>query len=239
MIVAIHQPNFFPWLGYFDKIARADVFILMDNVQFPKTGGTWLNRVQVLVQGQPAWVTMPIVRAYHGVRCVCEMRINNAFAWREKLLRTLSVNYGRAPFFEDVYPFLEKLINYSTDSLVAYNLNAIQALSREFGLGASKFLLGSSLFVNGQATDLLIAMVKAVGGSAYLAGGGAGGYQEDEKFALAGLELMYQKFDHPTYPQFRSEKFVAGLSIIDVLMNCGFDQTRTLIMRKQNAVKKI
>lgn len=230
-VVAVHQPNFFPWLGYFNKIARSDIFIFMDNAQFPKTGGTWVNRVHLLVHQQPAWVTAPVVRSYHGTRSIGEMEINNTLPWREKLLRTITSNYGRASFFKQVYPLLEQLVNYSTDSVAAYNLNAIQALSRKFGLDVSKFELGSSLNVDGHATDLLIAMVKKVGGSAYLSGGGAGGYQEDEKFALAGLELIYQNFEHPTYFQFRSKDFVAGLSVIDALMNCGLDQTRELILR--------
>src|ERR1041385_6733376 len=67
-LVAIHQPNFFPWLGYFNKIARADIFIVLDNVQFSKTGGTWSNRVRLLLEGWPMWATLPVERSFHGVR---------------------------------------------------------------------------------------------------------------------------------------------------------------------------
>jgi hypothetical protein len=81
-LVAIHQPNFFPWLGYFDKLARADVFILLDDAQYPKTGGTWSNRVQLLINEKPAWVTVPVVRSYHGVRQIREMRIDEQRPWR-------------------------------------------------------------------------------------------------------------------------------------------------------------
>ena len=85
-LVAIHQPNFLPWLGYFDKIARADVFVMLDSVQFAKTGGTWSNRVQMLVGGQATWLTMPIVRSYHGVRTYRQMEIDEEQSWRKKLL---------------------------------------------------------------------------------------------------------------------------------------------------------
>ena len=99
MIVAIHQPNFFPWLGYFDKLARADVFIALDHVQFPKTQGNWGNRVQLLVGGKAKWTTVPIRRDYHGVRRFDEMLIADEEPWRKGMLQTLRTNYGKAAAF--------------------------------------------------------------------------------------------------------------------------------------------
>ncbi|MCK4394323.1 WbqC family protein [Candidatus Bipolaricaulota bacterium] len=237
-IVAIHQPTFFPWLGYFDKIARADLFIVMDNVQFPKTAGTWSNRVRLIVNRRAAWVTMPIVRAYHGTRLICEMQINNATPWRTKVLKTIEMNYVRASFFKEVFPLLMRLVNNPTDSLADYNIAAIRALVSVLGINPSKLILGSTLDVKGKATDLLIAMTKEVGGTAYLCGGGAAGYQEDEKFAEAGIELIYQNFRHPEYPQINTAEFIPGLSIIDVLMNCGFENTQALLIHDREAVDR-
>lgn len=228
-VVAIHQPNFFPWLGYFDKITQSDLFIIMDNVQFPKKGGVWSNRVQLIVNGQAAWVTMPVVRAYHGTRRISEIQINNTPPWRAKLLKTIQMNYSRAPFFEAVFPWLSELVNNPTDQLVAYNLSAIRSLMKALKLDTSRLILGSSLEVRGKATNLLISMVRAVGGTAYLSGGGAAGYQEDEKFLAAGIELIYQNFQHPVYPQASTAEFVPGLSIVDALMHCGFEATRVLL----------
>src|SRR5437660_1563044 len=137
-IVAIHQPTFFPWLGFFNKLARADLFIVLDSVQFPKKGGTWANRVKLLIGGKAAWVTMPVVRNYHGVRTYTEMLIDNTSAWREKLLKTIRTNYNRAPFFEEVSPLLEALINNPTDRLTDYNLSAITSLARIVRIDVSK-----------------------------------------------------------------------------------------------------
>lgn len=230
-VVAIHQPNFFPWLGYFDKIARAGVFLVMDNVQFPRTGaGTWINRVRLIVGGYPRWVTMPIVRAHHGLRRIDEMRINNTTPWRAKLLKTVQMNYGRAPCFDAVFPFLTKLVENPTDDLVEYNLSAIRSLATALQIDTSKFTLGSSLGVGEKSgTDLLISMVKAVGGTAYLCGSGAVAYQQDDRFETEGLELIYQNFQHPTYVQANTQEFVPGLSVIDALMNCGFEKTGALL----------
>ena len=93
-VVAIHQPNFFPWLGYFDKLARADVFVELNSVQFPKTGGTWTNRVRLMIGGKPQWFTVPVIRSYHGLRTIGEMEINPSEPWRVKFLRTVVRGVG-------------------------------------------------------------------------------------------------------------------------------------------------
>lgn len=229
-IVAIHQPNFFPWLGYFNKLARADVFLVMDNVQLSKKGGTWSNRVRLLLNGQAAWATMPIVRSYSGRRDIKDIKIDQSKSWQATLLKTIEANYRRAPFFEVVFPLISQLVINPTDCLTTYNLSAITTLSTTLNLDASKLVMGSTLSVQDGGTNLLISMVKAVDGTAYLCGGGAGGYQEDDKFGRQGIELIYQDFKHPEYPQLNTSEFIPGLSIIDVLMNCGFEKTRELII---------
>src|SRR2546422_7550332 len=124
-LVAIHQPNFFPWLGYFNKIKSADLFLVLDNVQFPKKGGNWLNRVRLITNGQPAWITMPVVRAYHGLRRIDEIQIDDRAPWRSKFSKTVETNYRGAPFFDEVFPLLIQLVNDPTDSLAQFNLSAI------------------------------------------------------------------------------------------------------------------
>lgn len=228
-LVAIHQPNFFPWLGFIDKMARADIFIFLDNVQFPKTGGTWINRVQIMLQRQAGWVTIPMMRSYHGTRRINEMQINNQTDWRRKLLKSIRMSYSRAPHFREAFSWIEALVNNVTDRLADYNITALLSLAKTLEIDANKFVLGSSLGVETQPTAMLIDMVQAVGGTGYLCGGGAAGYQEDEKFAQAGLELIYQGFQHPRYPQVSATEFVPGLSVIDALMNCGFGKTKTLL----------
>ncbi len=228
-VVAIHQPNFFPWLGYFNKLVRADVFVVLDNVQFPKTGGTWSNRVRLLVDGRPEWATMPVVRTYHGVRAINEMEIDNSLPWREKLLKTLETNYHRSQNFSQVFPVVAELVKNPTANLAEYNRSAIESLAISLGLDTSKLVVASTLAAEGQATDRLVAIVRAVGGTAYLCGSGAIGYQEDAKFAAAGLELIYQDYQHPVYPQGATREFIPGLSIIDALMHCSFPCTGALI----------
>jgi hypothetical protein len=122
------------------------------------------------------------------------------------------------------------LINNQTDSLAEFNLSAIRALSISIGLDPAKFVVGSTLGICGKGNELLVEMVKSVGGTAYLCGDGAVGYQEDERFRGAGIDLVYQRFQHPVYQQRGASEFKEGLSIVDTLMNCGFDATRDLVL---------
>jgi hypothetical protein len=229
IVVAVHQPNFFPWLGYFDKLVRADRFVLLDNVQFSKTGGTWSNRVRLLADDAPVWVTMPVERAYSGLRPLSEMRIDNRQPWRRKMLQTLRTYYAKAEHFDAVFPEIARLIDNGTASLVDFNREAILALSTFLNIDTTKVVLGSSLAVHGHATDLLVSTVHAVGGSTYLCGGGSSGYLDEAAFERAGLRLVYQEYVHPAYPQGHNRQFVPGLSCIDALMHCGFAGVRALL----------
>ena len=229
-LVAIHQPNFFPWLGYFDKIARADVFVVLDHVQFPKTrDGNWTNRVKMDVYGTAAWVTVPLARGYEGFRRIDEMRIDPASPWRRKLLRALQDSYGRAAAFRDVFPAITELVNHPAELVADYNLNAITGICTELDLPTTHLVRSSTLDVDGGKTDLLVNVVRRVGGTSYLAGGGASGYQDDAQLAAAGIEVQYQRFAHPEYPQRAGTTFVAGLSILDALFHCGFRATADLL----------
>lgn len=228
-VVAIHQPNFFPWLGFFDKIARSDVFVLLDNVQFPKKGGAWTNRVQILMNGQPSWLTVPVDRSFHGTKLINEMIINNKTDWRNKTIKSLQQNYIKSSYFKEIMPLMESLINYSTENLAEYNIKAIRTLIEVMGLSTGHFVLASMLNVAGNSNELLISITGKVGGDTYMCGGGAGGYQEEEKFIAAGLNLLNQNFKHPQYKQIGSKDFTPGLSIVDALFNVGSEAVARML----------
>ena len=230
-LIAIHQPTFFSWLGFFNKILRADIFVILDSVQFPKTGGYWVNRTKILINGAEHWLTIPVSRNYTGMRNINEMEINNSMAWQEKNIKTIDINYRKAPHFDEVFPLISELLAYKTSSICDYNLNITYKMCGLFELDKSKMLKSSSVAYEGNATDMLISITKLLSGNAYMCGGGASNYQEDEKFEGAGIKLIYQKFQHPVYPQFNSKVFVPGLSVIDSLMNLGITGVKELIIK--------
>jgi len=209
MLVACHQPNFLPWIGFFDKLAQADRFVLLDDVQFPRTSrGTYTNRVQLLVGEKPQWLTAPVLR--EGVQPIRAVRVDDAQPWRRKALRTLEHSYARAAAFDEVMPLARELLELDTDRIAELNEHAIRRLAPGH---AHKLVRQSDLGGgSGAGTDLLISLVQAAGGDAYLSGDGAGGYQEEERYARAGLGLRLQGFTHP------DTGGPPGLSILDALL---------------------
>lgn len=221
MKVAIHQPNFLPWLGYYDKMVRADVFVLLDNIALQKTGGNYTNRAQFLVGGAARWLTVPVSRGTDARARVDQATIAEDGRWRRKIKTTLEQAYGRAAYFGEIMPHLREMLDTPTDLLCEFNLVGVYFLADRLRIPRAKVLRASQLDVEGASTDLLISIVKAVGGEVYLCGAGARGYQDDDKFRAAGIEVEYQNFHPVAYPQGRQEGFVPGLSAVDALMHCG------------------
>lgn len=214
-VVAIHQPNFFPWLGYFDKIALSDVFVFLDGVSYPKN--SWVNRVRLNIQGEARWTTCP-VRHASMKGPISDVVIDNSHHWREKLLKTLDANYRRAVHFDQAMVVLEPLIRSEEAQLANFNIEAIRAISAAVGI-QTKFVRQTELSHAGTANDLLVSLVRAVGGTCYLVGGGADGYHDDSTFGAAGLQVRSQSFEQNLYGP--PDRFLPGLSIIDYLMHDG------------------
>jgi hypothetical protein len=221
VLCAIHQPNFFPWLGYFDKIRRADVFVFLDDVDYPRAGsasmGSWLNRVKIAIQGEARWIGCPVKRMPLGSP-INHAVIDDTQPWRAKLLKSLEANYRRSKNYLSTASLVRELLETEIVTLADFNIGCITRISRHLGIN-TKFVRQSDVAASGNSTDLLIEIVRLVGADAYLAGGGSQGYQKDDLFATRGVELVYQNFDQKPY--LPSERFIPGLSIIDYLMHDG------------------
>jgi hypothetical protein len=227
MIVAIHQPNYAPWLGYFHKMSRADVFVLLDDAQYTKN--SYINRVQVDAGGTARWLTVPVSYAFgdpiNRVRCADG-------AWPRSHGDTLKALYRSAPAFAAVWPWLaERYAVLPAEALSASNESLIVALAARLGLKA--VLRRASEMSVGEASgdDRLVALVRACGpGAAYLSGRGGANYQDPAKFAAAGIGLVYTDFVHPVYEQGHAD-FVPGLSVFDALFRLGWEGTAALLAR--------
>ena len=228
-IICIHQPDFFPWLGFFDKIVRCDAFVLLDDVQFPKTGGTYCNRVKLLVGGSGKWITAPVDRSYQGLRTIHEMEFQRGMPWRAKAMKTVECNYRKAPFFHEAMELIGPLIENNENNLAAYNIHAIIGISERLGILSDKFCTSSSLNHTGVSTELLISLTQAMEGDFYLCGSGALNYQNDALFDAAKIGVIHRQYKHPAYQQLSNRDFVGGLSIIDALMCCGISGVRKML----------
>jgi len=222
-VCAIHQPNFFPWAGFFDKIRKADVFIFLDEVAYPKSGsgsGSWCNRVKLLSSGQPAWYGLPIQKV-SGVQLIKDVSFSDKEFHLKKLKKSLEHNYKKAPFYLDVMNKIEPLLDFKSDSLAEYNMNAIIKLSQLLGL-QTRFVKQSELTHKLHSTELLVELLSQVGADGYLCGGGATGYQEDNLFAENNIKLLYQNYNQLHDKMFKiNHENEQGLSVLSYLFNTG------------------
>lgn len=192
---AIHQPNFFPWAGYFDKIKKADVFIFLDAVDYPKSGsgsGSWCNRVKLMSSGTPAWVGLPISKV-SGPQLIKDVEFANKEFHLNKLRKTLEHNYKKLEGYDRHNQFISDLLGYNTNNLADFNINAIMALSDFFNF-KTKFVRQSELNFSLSSTELLIELCHAVQADTYICGNGSDGYQKDSLFELKGVTLQYQNY---------------------------------------------
>ena len=225
-LVAIHQPNFFPWAGYFAKIIQADTFIFLDHVQLSR--GTWTNRVKLLISGEAKWATAAVKHGSSST-AINEAVLDTGVPWKRKLLASLDASYRKAPFYARTMDVVRPLIEQAENNLARFNISAILRLADEIGVARDKFLTSSHLDARDASTRLLIELIRAADGDTYLCGGGAGGYQDDQLFTTAGISLLYQSFNPAPYTQHGSAAFVPGLSIIDAVMNLGLEGTRLML----------
>ena len=215
LTVTIHQPHYLPWVGYVDKVDRADCFVILDTVQFSKNG--WQNRNRIKTAAGPQWLTVPVHR--RAGRPLAEVTVDGHAGWGRKHRHALEVNYEGAPFFARHRGFFEALYGRAWDRLLDLNLEAFAYLAAALGLRTPS-ILASSLGVPGTATERLVAICRALGADTYLAGAGGHGYLDRRLFEEAGIAVCVQDFACPRYPQ-RFGEFVADLSAVDLLFNCG------------------
>ena len=228
-IVAIHQPNFLPWLGYFNKIVHSDIFVFFDDVQHSKSGGTYSNRVKFLISGEARWVTAPINRDFNGTKTIHEMQFKLDEPWREKILTNIKINYCSNPYFNEVFEFFALILSNPETNIAEFNIHTVTAIVQHLGFDVTKLRRSSDLNHEGSSNDLLCSITRLVGGTTYMCGGGAGGYQDEAVFVKHGIKLKHQNFIHPKYYQFRCKEFFTGLSIIDAAMNLGWDNLAQLL----------
>jgi len=221
MKVAIHQPNFLPWIGYFHKISTVDTFVFFDDVQFPR-GKTYGNRVLIKTKTGTNWLTVPILHKSDLLN-FNEVKIDYNGRQVEKILKTIKINYSKSPFFEEIFNLVEEQFLVSPAKLYKLNIKLIRSLSKYLGI-SKKFMLCSEILqpLNLSGGEKILGILKSLGATEYVSGKGIGSskYIKKDNFREAGIKLTYQNFTHPKYKQLYGE-FKPYLSIVDLLCNRG------------------
>ena len=225
MLVAIHQPHYLPWLGLLHRMARVDLFIVLDHVQFER--GNYQNRTQVRVNGAPHWLTVPVQQRSQKERIV-DKTIDNSRAWGRAHFETLRRAYAGAGFFGYYATELRALLDCEWRRLVDLNEHTLAFLRDAFDI-RTPMVKSSELGVAGAKSELVLNLCKAVGADGLLVGlGGSRNYLDRAAFAQAGVALEMQRFTHPVYRQRGGGIFHGGLSALDMLFNCGPASRRIL-----------
>ena len=214
-VLAAHQPQYLPWLGYLDKMDQADVFVHLDNVQFKKN--EWQNRNRIRTAEGWQWLTVPVRHRFP--QTIAEVEIDDRTAWKRKHLQALKQNYGKAPHVDALMPQLEVALESPGSHLAPLNIGLIDLIVGILGI-ETLTILGSDVPAREDPNARLIDLCRALEADTYLSGAGAREYLDVDAFAAAGIEVRFQAFEHPVYAQ-RYQPFEPYLSVVDLVMNCG------------------
>ena len=231
MLVAIHQPNFMPWLGYFDRMIRADLFVLLDHVQFERRN--YQNRCMIRLEDDTKWLTVPVVQLSQKEKII-DKRVDNpedlsgARWWGPNHFQTLKYAYRKAAYFAHYAPRLQEILSARWDKLADLNIATLEFVREALAID-TPMVRSSTLACEGQKSGLLLDICQRTGATAFLGGmGGSREYLDKEAFAAARMGVEWQQFSHPAYPQCGPQPFIPCLSSIDLLANCGPDSRTCL-----------
>ncbi|MCG3173136.1 MAG: hypothetical protein GMKNLPBB_01314 [Myxococcota bacterium] len=220
--VAIVQSNYIPWKGYFDLIAAADEFILYDDMQY--TRRDWRNRNQIKTPQGVQWLTVPVLVKGKYHQKIRDTEIDGT-GWAEAHWRSLEMNYKRAPHFPEIAAWVEPLYRESHTLLTRLNRRFIEAICQYLGI-RTRITNSWDYTLSEGKTERLADLCRQAGGDEYISGPSARDYIDERVFAERGLRLTWFDYDgYPEYPQLWGE-FVHGVSILDLLFNCGPDAYR-------------
>lgn len=218
MILTAHQPTYLPWLGLFEKIARADKFCIFDAVQY--THRDWLTRNYIKTANGPLMLTVPVASKDHFDKRICEIELMKG-NWTRKHMRSIELAYRKAPHFEQHFSGVGAILDlYAEGGLLAeLNTDMLRYFLRALGIQVP-LVNASDYGFEGEKSSLVLDMCKKLGATSYIFGGEGENYADKEAFLAAGIECQFQRYEHPVYAQLHGA-FEPRMSVLDLLMMRG------------------
>jgi len=226
MVVSVHQPQYIPWLGYFEKMAHSDMFVFLDNVQYKAREFQNRNRIRT-AQGW-MWLTVPVVTKDGCRMRMNEVMIDNTMPWQRKHLGSIKTSYAAAPYFNEYFPFFESTLQKKWDKLSDLNVCIVRFIREKLSI-TTPIVFESELDVLTTKTQRIIDICRKLNADTYLSGVGAKDYLDESLFPANKITLYYQNFEHPEYRQC-FEPFMPYMSTIDLLFNHG-PGSRSLLLK--------
>jgi hypothetical protein len=228
MIYSVHQPQYLPWLGFFDKVDKSDVFVFLDDVQYKHR--EFQNRNKIRTKDGWIWLSVPVFEE-RGMK-IKDIRIDPTRSWAEGHLKSLKSWYAKAPYFDRHIGFFESLFAKKRERLVDLNVAVIEYVLGVLGI-KKKVFFETELSAGGEKSQRIVNIGKKIGANIYLSGAGGKDYLDEGLFHGSDIALEYQDYAHPVYRQqfMKSEKdFMPYLSVVDLLFNEG-DASGSVIRR--------
>ena len=229
-VIHIRQPAYLPGIVYFDQLLQADTHVVYDNVQYERRH--YGNRNRTRSASHPdgwQWLTVPVVQKGKRDQWYLDTTIDNSRPWAQDHWKTILFNYSRAPYFQKYAGFFEDLFHQEWTNLVDLDVAIVRFINKQLGI-KTQIVLASQLKTSVDFDDKnqrLIEIAKELGATTYITVKGTKGYINPEKFKEAELTLLWHQFIHPSYPQFQGN-FIPGMSVIDLLFNCGPDSSKII-----------
>ena len=230
MILSIHQPSYFPWLGLLDKISKSDKFVLLDDVQVVK--GTYQYRNIFFCNGQAKYLTLPITYSLGVDFKSLEFKDDK---WRENHLNTLRNYYLKSPYFKHVFEDLKELFaNWEGKKPIDVLKESMEFAFSKLQINV-EFTKSSSLTYEGKKGDMVLSINQQMRSDKYIAGSGSYDYMQAivPKFKEEEIELIWHKFNHPVYKQHPKFDFVSGLSVLDLFFFHGYEEAQNIFWNNQ------
>ena len=214
MVVTIHQPDFLPWLGFFKRWKQSDIYIVLDDVQFIRRG--WHHRDKIKTVHGAEWLTVPVKKRSRYYQKISEVEIDYHENWQQSHFGIVKAAYSKAKNFDLVFDVLTNIYSKNHRFLIDLNMDFLKFCAAQLGID-TPVLKASTYSTKETKSRKLLELVNAVGGSVYLTGSGSMDYLDEKIFLDAGVEVKWQKYEHPIYPQLHG-KFERMLSVLDYLM---------------------
>lgn len=218
MLLSVSRPYFAPFPGFFYKANLSDLFVILDEVQFPR-GTTWITRNRFKSHQGTLWMTVPVMKKGLGLQRVNEVRIYQEGRWRAKHLESIKTAYAHAPYFEDHLEMVERIFSGRFEKIIDLNISIINHICSHLEIGTRMDLL-SDLRISGSGSRLLVEICREAGADRFLAQTPAGKYLDIPLFESAGISVEFFQPPSPVYPQLWGD-FIPNLSAFDLLFNCG------------------
>jgi len=226
--VVIHQPDFLSYLGFFHRLLYADLFIVLDDIQYVNSSRSWTNRDKIKTQNGEKWLTVNVEKSSRN-SLINQIKISNTVDWKRQNLNLLKQNYKKSQYFDEIFPYVEKLYAQNLEKLADFNMASISMLLELFDIKID-IKYSSSFKTLKTKNERLVDLLTMVDASHYFSGIGAKDYHQDKPFLDANIKVVWQDFQHPVYSQLYGD-FIQNLSSIDLFFNCGIEQSRMIIRR--------